>query len=152
MLLKILSPDANIFEWEVEKVIIPTVIGEICVLPDHTPLSSIIVPWIVKILPKNKNKEEFLKGTKFLFEHDNIALSVGKWLLYLDGKHIMLLVWDATTTPISDEEALENMKKEMEKEIEQIKLKWNIEEVDKAFLSLQKITADLQLHKIHKTK
>ena len=38
----------------------------------------------------------------------------------------------------------------MEKEIEQIKLQGDIEEIDKAFLSLQKITSDLKLYKMHK--
>jgi len=45
---------------------------------------------------------------------------------------------------------LEEMKKNMEKEIEQIKLQGDIDEIDKAYLSLQKITADLKLYNIHK--
>jgi len=145
-----MSPDALIFEWEVEKVVIPTMVGDIWILPHHIPLSSIIKPWIVRILPMDKNAHEFVKWTKFLFDNDEITFSVGKWLLYLDGQNIVMLVWIATTIPISDEVALENMKKEMEKEIHEIKTKWSIEEIDKAFLSLQKITADLKLYKMHK--
>lgn len=144
-----MSPDALIFEWEVEKVVIPTMAGDIWILPHHIPLSSIIKPWIVKILPKDKNAG-FIKWTEFLFEEDMITLSVGKGLLYLDGQNVVMLVWAVTTVPISDEAALEQMKKDMEKEIEQIKLKWDIEEIDRAFLSLQKITADLKLYRMHK--
>jgi len=147
-----MSPDTLIFEWEVNKVVIPTMAGDIWILPHHIPLSSIIRPWIVKILPKDKNISEFVKGTKFLFDNDEITLSVGKWLLYLDGHVIVMLVNTFTTQPISDERALEEMKKEMEKEIEQIKLKWDIEEIERAFFSLQKITADLKLYKLHKHK
>lgn len=150
MLLKIMSPDELIFEWEVEKVVIPTMSGDVWILPHHVPLSSIIKPWIVRILPKDQKAEEFVKWTKFLFENDEITLSVGKWLLYLDGQHVVLLVNTATTKPLSDEKALEEMKQTMEKDIEQIKLKWDIEEIEKAFLSLQKITADLKLYKMHK--
>jgi hypothetical protein len=45
---------------------------------------------------------------------------------------------------------LENMKKEMEEQIREIKAKWSLDEVEKAFLHLQKITADLKLYKIKK--
>lgn len=150
MYLKVMSPDALIFEWEAEKVVIPTMAGEICILPHHIPLSSIIKPWIVRILPTDKNAHEFVKWTKFLFDHDEITFSVGKGLLYLDWQSIVLLVGAVTTIPISDEAALEQMKKDMEKEIEQIKLQGDIDEIDKAYLSLQKITADLKLHRMHK--
>lgn len=61
-----------------------------------------------------------------------------------------MLVGAVTTIPMSDEAALEEMKKNMEKEIEQIKLQGDIDEIDKAYLSLQKITADLKLYNIHK--
>ena len=150
MYLKVMSPVALIFEWEVEKVVIPTMAGDIWILPRHIPLSSIIRPWIVRILPTDKNANEFIKWTKFLFDHDEITLSVGKWLLYLDGQTVVMLVWAITTIPISDEAVLEEMKKNMEKEIEQIKLQGDIDEIDKAYLSLQKITADLKLYNIHK--
>lgn len=152
MYLKIMSPDALIFEWEVEKVVIPTMAGDIWILPHHIPLSSIIKPWIVRILPTDKNLDEFVKWTKFLFDNDEITLSVGKWLLYLDWQSVVMLVWLVTTVPISDEVALEEMKTNLEKEIEQIKIKWDIEEIDKAYLSLQKISADLRLYKMHKHK
>ncbi|PJA49047.1 MAG: hypothetical protein CO170_00670 [candidate division SR1 bacterium CG_4_9_14_3_um_filter_40_9] len=150
MYLKVMSPDALIFEGEVEKVVIPTMAGDIGILPRHIPLSSIIRPGIVRILPTDKNANEFIKGTKFLFDHDEITLSVGKGLLYLDGQTVVMLVGAITTIPISDEAVLEEMKKNMEKEIEQIKLQGDIDEIDKAYLSLQKITADLKLYNIHK--
>ena len=150
MYLKVMSPDALIFEWEIEKVVIPTMAGDIGILPHHIPLSSIIKPWIVRILPTDKKSYEFVKWTKFLFDKDEITISVGKWLLYLDGQTVVMLVGTGTTTPISDEAVLEQMKKNMEKEIEQIKLQGDIDEIDKAYLSLQKITADLKLYNIHK--
>jgi hypothetical protein len=45
---------------------------------------------------------------------------------------------------------LENMRKEMEKQIEEIKIKWSLDDVEKAFLHLQKISADIKLYKIKK--
>lgn len=152
MLLKILSPVKLIFEGEVEKVLAPTIDGDIGILPKHASLSSIIIPWIVKILPKEKESKEFIKWTEFLFEDDKITLAVGKGLLYLDGDTVVMLVGTATTKPISDEKALEKMKEDLEKEIEQIKAKWDVESIEKAYLSLQQITADLKLYKMHKHK
>jgi hypothetical protein len=40
------------------------------------------------------------------------------------------------------------MKENMEKQIEEIKSKWSLDEVEKAFLHLQKISADIKLYKI----
>jgi hypothetical protein len=55
-----------------------------------------------------------------------------------------------TTDIHTDEDVLENMKKDMEEQIREIKAKWSLDEVEKAFLHLQKITADLKLYKIKK--
>jgi hypothetical protein len=62
----------------------------------------------------------------------------------------MLLTSTATSQLETDEEVLEKMKKDMEKQIEEIKIKGSLDDIEKAFLHLQKITADLKLHKIKK--
>ncbi|MEI8092457.1 MAG: hypothetical protein WCG98_10275 [bacterium] len=52
-----------------------------------------------------------------------ITLSVGKGLIYLDGDSVELLINSATTDVTSDTALLEKMKKDLEKEIEEVKLK-----------------------------
>jgi hypothetical protein len=42
------------------------------------------------------------------------------------------------------------MKEKLEKEIEELKAKWSIEEIEKALLHMNKIIADLELAKIKK--
>ncbi|EKD24819.1 MAG: hypothetical protein ACD_80C00149G0005 [uncultured bacterium (gcode 4)] len=148
MFLKIISPSSVIYHGEVLKVIIPTAAWEIGILPHHIPLTSIITPWLVKFLPKEKHAEAFVQWATFLFEDDMITISVGKWLLYLDGETVELLINTATTHAVSDKALLEKMKADQEKEIELIKLKGDINEIEKAYLSLQQITADLKLHKM----
>lgn len=152
MLLKIISPSSVIYEGEVLKVQVPTAAWEIGILPHHIPLTSIVIPWLVRFLPKEKPSATFMEGTSFLFEDDMITLSVGKGLIYLDGDSVELLINSATTDVTSDAALLEKMKKDLEKEIEEIKLKWDVNEVEKAYFSLQKITADLKLQKIKHRK
>lgn len=152
MLLKIISPSSVIYQGEVLKVLVPTAAWEIGILPHHIPLTSIVIPWVVKFLPTEKKAEAFVEWATFLFEEDMIILSVGKGLLYLDGDTVEILINTASTDVDSDKTLLEKMKEVQEKEIEQIKLKGDIGQIEKAYMSLQKITADLKLHKIkHKT-
>ncbi|MCX6825394.1 MAG: hypothetical protein NTY80_04215 [candidate division SR1 bacterium] len=148
MLLKIISPSSVIYEGEVLKVLVPTVAGEIGILPHHIPLTSIISPGLVKFLPKEKHAPAFVEGATFLFEDDMITISIGKGLIYLDGETVELLVNTASTDVTPDKALLEKLKEDQEKEIELIKLKGDINAIEKAYLSLQQITADLKLHKI----
>lgn len=148
MLLEINTPEGKIFEGKIEKIVVPTQVGEICILKNHQPLISIVEPGIVKIKVLKQQQQEFIKGTKFLFEDEWMCISVWSWMLYVSGSEIILLTSTATSQLETDEEVLKKMKIEMEKQIEEIKLKGSLDDVEKAFLHIQKITADLKLHKI----
>jgi hypothetical protein len=54
----------------------------------------------------------------------------------------------ATKELHTDEQVLKQMKEEMEKQIEEIKSKGSLDDIEKAFLHLQKISADIKLYKI----
>jgi len=148
MHLTLVSPQETIFQWEVMKATIPTEVGMITILPQHIPLGSIVRPGILSFLPKNRKENAFIEGTDFLFQNDEIHISVGSGSLYVDGENIILLVSGATTNPESDTKALEDMKIQLEKDIAEIKLQWDIDSIEKAYLSLQKLTADLHLKKM----
>lgn len=150
MFLAINTPEWIIFEWKIEKVVVPTQLWEICILKNHQPIISIVKPGIVKIKLYKQKIEEFIKWTKFLFEDDWILLSVWSWFVYVNGSEMAILTSMVTTNIDTDEHILEKMKKDMESQITEIKIKWSIDEVEKAFLNLQKITADLKLYKIKK--
>jgi hypothetical protein len=85
-----------------------------------------------------------------LFEDERLCVSVGSWVVYISWSEIVVLTSTATSQLETDEVVLEKMKIEMEKQIEEIKIKWSLDDVEKAFLHLGKITADLKLHKIKK--
>lgn len=56
--LKITTPERVVFEGEVSQVTLPTVDGEITILPKHTPLVSILKPG--EIVFKKEGEEHFL--------------------------------------------------------------------------------------------
>jgi len=61
MLLTINTPEGKIFEGKIEKTLLPTEIGEICILKNHQPLISIVEPGIVRIKLAKQQQEEFIK-------------------------------------------------------------------------------------------
>ena len=58
MLLEILTPDAKVFEGDVERVIFPGIAGGFEVLRGHAPLISALKEGRIKVTSKN-NVEEF---------------------------------------------------------------------------------------------
>ena len=148
MLLKIHTVHWVIFDWEVETVELPTKVGVLAILPHHNPLTAMIVPWIVKFIPVEKRQSEFIADTEFLFEDEKIAIAVGEGTIYTDWTAVILFVASATITPKSDREALLEMKQNLENQIKEIRATWNADEIERAYLNLQKLTADMQLLKI----
>jgi F0F1-type ATP synthase epsilon subunit len=61
MFLEINTPEGMIFEGKIEKITVPTQVGEICILKNHQPLVSIVEPGIVKVKLHKQQKEEFIK-------------------------------------------------------------------------------------------
>jgi F-type H+-transporting ATPase subunit epsilon len=55
MSLKILTAEKVVYEDTVQKIVLPTESGEIGILPDHTPLVSIIKTGEIKIEKESKN-------------------------------------------------------------------------------------------------
>jgi hypothetical protein len=54
----------------------------------------------------------------------------------------------ATVNLKSDRKALQEMKENLEKQIKEIRASGNSDEIERAYLNLQKLTADMQLLKI----
>ncbi|MFA5228170.1 MAG: hypothetical protein WC446_00130 [Candidatus Paceibacterota bacterium] len=56
MKIKILTPEKQVFEGDVEVITIPTRLGYISILDNHTPLVSAISPGEIKIKSKEGEK------------------------------------------------------------------------------------------------
>jgi len=151
MYLIINTPEGLIFEEKIEKVVVPTEqLWEICILNNHQPLISVVKPGIIRIKPQENQKNEFITGTKFLFEDEWIHISTGSGFIYVNENKVAILTSVATTKIETDEQVLEQMKADMQKQIQEIQIKWSADEVERAFLYLQKITADLRLSRTRK--
>lgn len=150
MFLKITSPDANIFSWEVEKVTIPTEWWAITILPGHTPLVSCVKPGILSIWSDIvSNSSDNAGAFDYIFENKSIKISIAKWILFVDGSTITVLTSSATTNPIYSSKELEQMKSTLEKDIEHMRQNGHhIEDIEKSIMSLKKMEADLELVKI----
>ncbi|MEF2176096.1 MAG: F0F1 ATP synthase subunit epsilon [Candidatus Absconditabacteria bacterium] len=146
MFLKITSPDKIVFQGEIESVVVPTEEGEIGVLPGHMPLSSVVTPGIVKVTARKADKD-LLRERDFLFKDDNLFVSVSRGLVFVDGDSVVIVTSAATKTPGESQEVLEKMKKDLEKNITTLRAKGSIEDLEKAVINLQKVSADLKLFK-----
>jgi F0F1-type ATP synthase epsilon subunit len=51
MFLKIIAMNQTSFSGDIEKLTISTETGEITILPGHQPITSIVVPGMVSIIP-----------------------------------------------------------------------------------------------------
>lgn len=79
-------------------------------------------------------------------------MAVGEGFMYTDGQSIILFVASATVSPKTDQQVLEEMKTDLEKQIAEIKASGNQEDIERAYLNLQKLTADIQLTRIKERK
>ena len=143
--MKIISPEKVVFEWEVLEAVVPTQWWEITILPNHTPLVTITKWWLCKF--KTEQSIEDLLSDEWFY-----VVAIWDWTLYTDGKNILMTVYSANTTTDLTEEQLQQEKKKLEEEIERLKAKWSIEELEKAFINMNKILADIKLANIKKKK
>ncbi len=145
MFVKITSADWEIFKGEAKKITVPTERGQITILPHHQPLVSVVVPGIVKI---GVEDQELKKKFWISEQEEDIFLSVSKWVLYVDGENVYILTSAASADVKQKLEVLEKMKQELEEELRKLKSKGSVEEIEKALINLQKISADIKLYKL----
>ena len=148
MYLKIITPENKVFDGAVTKATIPTEWGSITILPNHTPIVSVIKPWILHIwtndIPSNN---EF----QYILDKNCIKLSTSKGLLFVDGTTITVLVSEATITPTKSYNELEELKLTIEANLKNLRSQWeNIEKIDERLITLKKIEADIELAKLQK--
>lgn len=100
---KIVTPERVVFEDNVDAVTLPTIDGEITVLPNHIPLVSLLAAGVLKIK----------KG------HEEIPLAVSTGVIEIDGKHIVVLADTAERVDDLVEEKIEEAREEAKKLMEE---------------------------------
>ncbi len=72
--LKIVTPESVLLQEEIEGISIPTVEGEITVLPDHIPIIAAMKPGELKI--KKGGKDEFFAMMRGVVEVDGKTITI----------------------------------------------------------------------------
>lgn len=96
---KIVTPERIVFEDTVDAVILPTVEGEITVLPHHIPLVSLLAAGVLRIK----------KGT----EETPLAVSGG--VIEVDGKRVVVLADTAERADELEEDKIEKAREAAQK-------------------------------------
>lgn len=91
---------------------------------------------------------ETVTDESFVVDAGAINISVSKGVIFVDGEQIIITTSAATTSPQESAEVLLQMQKDMEAQLERIKVEGSVEDLEKAMINLQKITADLRLVKL----
>lgn len=100
---KIVTPERVVFEDTVDEVILPTVEGEIAVLPNHIPLVSLLQAGILRI---KKGSEE-------------TPLAVSNGVIEVDGRRVVVLADTAERADELEEEKIEKARAEAKKLMEE---------------------------------
>jgi len=96
MQLKVVTPEKVIYDGEIDELIIPTVTGEIAVLPHHIDLLTQVVPGEMTI--KHKGKDQHVAAT-------------GGFLQIVDGVLTLLSDYAVRSEEIDAKKALEAQKR-----------------------------------------
>lgn len=143
MKLKIASTSKNIFEGDIKQITLPTEIGDVTILPGHAPMVTALKPGIIKIIPKKQ-----ISTNEFIFTKNTISISISKWMAFVDGKIVRIVTAIATTSLSESEKDLKAKKLKLEEDIQQLKKKWSLENIEKSLIQLEKINADIRLKKL----
>ena len=131
MKLRIITPKKMVLEEEIESVTLPSVEGEITILPNHVSLFSLLKEGVVKI--KYERKEDFL--------------AIGGGYVETNGEYVNILVSRAYGQDQINQTATEKAKKEAEDNLKKAK---TTEERMQAASLLRRSIVDLKLLKRHR--
>lgn len=144
MFLTINSPEQQLRSSPVEKVTLPTEIGEITILPGHQPLISVVKTGVVRITPQDMPPVD----SGYTVVDGQVMIAVSKGLVAITHEEIILTTSVGASSPEESTEVLEKMHADMLVRIAQIKNDGNEEDLEDAIMHMEKITADLRIAKM----
>lgn len=103
--LEIVTPEAKVYSDTIDSVVIPTLVGEIGILPGHIPLLTQIADGELRVT-KGGNTE---------------LLAIGGGFAEIEGDQVRVLAERAITEDDIDEKAVEEALKRAQKELENAK-------------------------------
>lgn len=139
------TPSKVLFEWDVSDVTIPTRIGQITVLPDHIPLTTIIESGIIQCTPTDQS---LAHDQTFVFDKKHISLAIGGGIAYIDGNNLIILGTAGSRGGINTLEELQAKKKKIQQKIDQSTQEGDLHTVEQALTEMDSIDAEITLSKI----
>lgn len=131
--LKIVTPEKEIYNQEVDMVTLPSEQGELGILPHHADLMTTLAPGELRIKKGNNSQ----------------VLAVGEGLFQIINNHATLLTDLAVNASEIDEKAVEEAKKRAEKALEE---KLSDEEYAETLAVLEKSLAQLKVKRRHRAR
>lgn len=132
--LKIVTPEKEIFNEQVDKIVVPSADGELGILPHHTKLMASINPGELKITKNNKTT----------------SMAVGEGLLQVNNDQVSILTDLAVEASNIDEKAVEDARKRAEQALADKTL--SDEEYATTLAIVEKSTAQLRLKRRHHSR
>ncbi len=86
--LKVICPEEMLFQWYVDKVVVPTEDWELALLPGHISLVAVLGGGKIIVYPSYAENENFLKT----LQDDKIIISIQSGTLSIDGESITMTV------------------------------------------------------------
>lgn len=131
--LKIVTPEKEVMNEQIDSVYVPTDNGEIGILPHHASLMTKVIPGELRITKSGK-QSLFVTGEGFIQIKDNVVTLLTD--LAVDEKDI-------------DEKAAEDARKRAQAALEN---KLSDEEFAETYAVLEKSLAQLRIKRRHKTR
>jgi F0F1-type ATP synthase epsilon subunit len=143
--LNIQSLDGTQYDWPVKQITVPTLSGQITILPGHQPLVTICMTGLMKIIPPEI--DDSLLG-RYIITDKVINLSISQWVLQVEWDQVSIVSAQATSSPTESLEILEKNKSDLLAKLETIKVDQNSDVYEDILNDIQKIDADIKLSKL----
>lgn len=142
--LTIQSLDGITYDWPIKQATVPTLSGQITILPWHQPLITVAVTGLVQIVPPEIDDTLL---NQYIISDKVINLSISQWILQIENNKVTIITSQATTKTESIE-ILEANKKALMTELETLKVDQNSDNYEDILNDIQKIDADIRLSKL----
>lgn len=92
MFLEIVTPEASIFQGDVESVTVPGVVGEFQILNNHAPIVSLLQKGNVRIKGNNITIDEAYESKFTKGDNDSKVLAINSGTIEMNENKIIILV------------------------------------------------------------
>jgi len=142
--LTIQSLDGTQYDWPVKQVTIPTLAGQITILPGHQPLVTVAMAGIVEFVPPEIDDTLL---NKYIVTDKIVNISISQWVVQVD-QDIVSIVTSQATSKTESAALLEANKLDLIAKLKSMESEQNSDNYEDILNDIQKIDADIRLSKL----